>query len=52
VAGSAEDIDRGMDGVAFLWGVIREEYLQRYDRAGFDRRERCTLYEDLPWKVA
>jgi hypothetical protein len=52
MAGSVEDIDMGMDGVAFLWGVIREEYLQRCDRAGFDRRERCTLYEDLPWKVA
>jgi hypothetical protein len=41
----------GMDGVQFLWGVIREEYLQRCDRAGFDRRETCTLYEDLPWRV-
>jgi hypothetical protein len=52
MGGSVGDIDLGMDGVAFLWGVIREEYLQRCDRAGFDRRERCTLLEDLPWKVA
>jgi hypothetical protein len=51
MGGGTEDIDMGMDGVEFLWGVIREEYLQRCDRAGFDRRETCTLYEDLPWKV-
>lgn len=51
MGGGTDDIDMGMDGVSFLWGVIREEYLQRCDRAGFDRRDRCTLYEDLPWKV-
>jgi hypothetical protein len=52
MGGGTDDIDFGMDGVSFLWGVIREEYLERCDRAGFDRRERCTLYADLPWKVA
>jgi len=52
MGGSVDDIDMGMDGVAFLWNVVREEYLQRCDRAGFDRRDTCTLYEDLPWKVA
>jgi hypothetical protein len=51
MAGGVKDIDVGMDGVSFLWGVIREEYLQRCDRAGFDRRDRCLFYEDLPWKV-
>ena len=51
MGGSTADIDMGMDGVAFLWGVIREEYLERCDRAGFDRREQCKLYEDLPWNV-
>jgi hypothetical protein len=52
MAGGLEDLDSGMEGVAFLWGVVREEYLQRCDRANFDRRERCTLLTDLPWGSA
>jgi hypothetical protein len=27
-----------------------EEYLQRCDRAGFNRRERCTIPLDSPWE--
>jgi hypothetical protein len=52
MAGGLENIDEGMEGVAFLWGVIREEYLQRCDRAGFDRREQCTLLGEIPWNTA
>ena len=26
-----------------------EEYLQRCDRAGFERRARCTIPMDAPW---
>ncbi|MGH9000883.1 MAG: ferritin-like domain-containing protein [Acidimicrobiia bacterium] len=47
-----DDIDAGMEGVAFLWSVIREEYLQRCDRAGFERRERCALLNEMPWNSA
>jgi hypothetical protein len=27
-----------------------EEYLQRCDRAGFSRRERCTIPLESPWE--
>ncbi len=42
-------IDDGMEGVTFLWATIVEEYLQRCDRAGFDRREKCTIPLQYPW---
>jgi len=29
--------------------VFIEEYLQRCDRTGFDRRARCTIPMQLPW---
>jgi hypothetical protein len=48
MGGSIKDIDEGMDGVGFLWTTLREEYLQRCDRAGFSRRERCQIPENLP----
>jgi hypothetical protein len=41
-----------MDGVAFLWDVVREEYLERCDRAGFERRDQCTLFTEFPWKTS
>ncbi len=46
-----DDIDDGMEGVSFLWATIVEEYLQRCDRAGFDRREKCTIPAEFPWAV-
>jgi hypothetical protein len=52
LAGSKEDLDEGMDGFSMLWQVIRDEYLQRCDRAGFDRRDRCKIPEDFPWNTA
>lgn len=51
MGGSVGELDMGMDGVAFLWDVVKEEYLQRCDRAGLYRRERCKFGE-LPWKAA
>jgi hypothetical protein len=51
MGGGLDEIDTGMDGVAFLWDVVKEEYLQRCDRAGLMRREVCKFGE-LPWKAA
>jgi hypothetical protein len=48
MGGSIADIDEGMDGVSFLWTNLREEYLARCDRAGFDRREKCKIPVNLP----
>jgi hypothetical protein len=46
-----DKIDEGMEGVTFLWATIVEEYLQRCDRAGFSRREKCTIPLEYPWAV-
>lgn len=46
-----DKIDDGMEGVTFLWATIVEEYLQRCDRAGFDRRAKCTIPLEYPWAV-
>jgi hypothetical protein len=51
MGGGLDEIDSGMDGVAFLWDVVKEEYLQRCDRAGLMRRDVCKFGE-LPWKAA
>jgi len=51
MGGGLDEIDSGMDGVAFLWDVVKEEYLQRCDRAGLFRRDVCQFGE-LPWKAA
>ena len=48
MGGSLADIDEGMEGVGFLWTNLRDEYLARCDRAGFDRRDRCKIPENLP----
>ena len=47
MGGGLDHIDHGMDGLEVLWGVVMDEYLQRCERAGFDRRERCTLPLEL-----
>lgn len=49
MGGGVDRIDEGMDGLTMLWSVFVEEYLQRCDRAGFDRRERLTIPREYPW---
>jgi hypothetical protein len=49
MGGGVDKIDEGMEGVSFLWGTIIEEYLQRCERAGFDRREKVTIPLEMPW---
>ncbi|MEW6473459.1 MAG: ferritin-like domain-containing protein [Actinomycetota bacterium] len=52
MGGSVDNIDEGMEGVGLLWATIVEEYLQRAERAGFDRRERITIPTECPWGSA
>ena len=53
LGGGLDKIDHGMEGLAKLWSMFIEEYLQRCARAGFERRARCTIPIDAPWgKVA
>jgi hypothetical protein len=52
LGGGLKHIDNGMEGLTKLWTVFIEEYLQRCDRAGFDRRGRCTIPAHLPWNSA
>ena len=52
LGGSLKKIDDGMESLVHLWRMFIEEYLQRCDTAGFDRRERCTIPLDFPWGVA
>ena len=47
MGGGVDHLDHGMDGLEILWGVVMDEYLQRCERAGFDRRDRCTLPLEL-----
>jgi hypothetical protein len=49
LGGGLVHIDAGMDGMAHLWTMFIEEYLQRCARAGFDRRARCTIPLAAPW---
>jgi len=49
LGGSLKRIDQGMEGMAKLWRMFMEEYLQRCERAGFARRARCTIPLDAPW---
>ncbi len=49
LGGGLDKIDQGMEGQAHLWKMSIEEYLQRCERAGFDRRDRCTIPLDSPW---
>jgi hypothetical protein len=52
LAGGLDKIDQGMEGLAKLWTMFVEEYLQRCARAGFERRARCTIPLDAPWGTA
>lgn len=49
LGGGIKNIDKGMEGLGKLWSVFIEEYLQRCDSIGFDRRARCTIPMQLPW---
>jgi hypothetical protein len=50
LGGGLDKIDNGMQGMAHLWRMFIDEYLQRCARAGFERRERCKLPLDFPWR--
>jgi len=52
LGGGLAKIDQGMEGMAHLWRLSIEEYHQRCERAGFARRERCTIPLDAPWMAA
>ena len=49
LGGGIKKIDHGMHGVAEMWEVFIGEYLQRCERSGFDRRERCMMPAKYPW---
>lgn len=48
-AGSVDKIDKGYDSIRLLYSKIREEYLRRCERIGFNRRERCMVPEEPPF---
>ncbi len=52
LGGGLKKIDQGMEGMAHLWSMFIEEYLQRCRRAGFEREERCTISKIAPWAAA
>jgi hypothetical protein len=47
--GGIKHIDRGMDAVKVVWKSICDEYLNRCDLAGFDRRSRIRLPDEAPY---
>ena len=47
--GGIDHIDRGMDAVKVVWRRITDEYLNRCDIAGLDRRSRIQLPADAPY---
>ena len=47
LGGGLQHFDRGMEMQAGLWRRIVNEYLQRCDSAGLDRRPRCLLPTDF-----
>jgi hypothetical protein len=49
LGGGIEKIDHGMDEMSKLWATFVEEYLQRCERAGFSRRERCRIPAKAVW---
>ncbi|GIW44458.1 MAG: hypothetical protein KatS3mg077_1740 [Candidatus Binatia bacterium] len=52
LGGGLRNIDAGMEGMMRVWSMFIEEYLQRCQRAGFDRRARCILPAEAPWRLA
>lgn len=51
LGGGLAKIDQGMEGLARMWSMFIDEYLQRCERAGFPRRERCKIPLELPWAL-
>lgn len=49
LAGGVKNIDQGMEGLGLVWTSFIEEYLQRCERAGFPRRERCKIPTEYLW---
>ena len=49
LGGGLDNIEQGLEGMVKVWGMFIEEYLQRCDRAGFNRRERCKIPTAAPW---
>jgi hypothetical protein len=47
--GGIDHIDRGMDAVKIVWRRITDEYLNRCEVAGLDRRSRIVLPADAPY---
>jgi hypothetical protein len=47
--GGIKHIDRGMDAVKLVWQRIVDEYLNRCETAGFDRRSRIKLPAEPPY---
>ncbi|HJN53040.1 MAG TPA: ferritin-like domain-containing protein [Pseudomonadales bacterium] len=47
--GGIDHIDRGMEAVKIVWRRITDEYLNRCDVAGLDRRSRIVLPADAPY---
>jgi hypothetical protein len=52
LGGGLKHLDRGMEGMTKLWSMFIDEYLQRCERAGFPRRERCRIPLTGPWVTA
>lgn len=49
LAGDAEKIDEGMEGVRRFWGVMIDNYLKRLKFAGLDRESRLTIPRTAPF---
>ena len=49
LGGGLDKIEQGLEGMTKVWSMFIEEYLQRCDRAGFNRRERCKIPLEVPW---
>ncbi|MCP5031802.1 MAG: ferritin-like domain-containing protein [Actinomycetia bacterium] len=47
--GGIKNIDAGMEAVKLVWKRICDEYLNRCDMAGLDRRSRIRLPEEAPY---
>ncbi len=52
LGGGLDKIDVGMEGLGHLWQMFIDEYKQRCLRAGFERGDRCTIPDTLPWATA
>ena len=48
-AGSVGNLDKGWDVVREFWAKAVQEYLDRCDRAGFPRYDRCLMPREAPF---